>query len=180
MIPTSQLFEYTKKLSVLFVEDNEELQAQMENIFKTLFKDVQVASNGQIGIDVYTQKHSNAKEPFDLVITDINMPIMNGIDMIKEIYEIMFPDTKKGGDMRNRNTSKANIYFSENGNNHAIVFNTESNVRLVTQNNEVTLQNGNFTASSLRASTEQEPGSSCNDDEIGTSWSSTEMETFLT
>ena len=72
------------------------------------------------------------------------------------------------GDVRNRNTSKANIYFSENGNNHAIVFNTESNVRLVTQNNEVTLQNGNFTASSLRASTEQEPGSSCNDDEIGT------------
>lgn len=93
MIPTSQLFEYTKKLSVLFVEDNEELQAQMENIFKTLFKDVQVASNGQIGIDVYTQKHSNAKEPFDLVITDINMPIMNGIDMIKEIYEII-PDQR--------------------------------------------------------------------------------------
>ncbi len=71
------------------------------------------------------------------------------------------------GDVRNRNTSKANIYFSENGNNHEIVLNTESNVRLVTQNNEVTLQNGNFTANSLRANEEQEPGASCSDNEVG-------------
>lgn len=91
MISPSKLLEYTKRVSILFVEDNEGLQMQMTNIFSDLFKEVVVASNGQIGLDVYTQRLHNASEPFDLVITDINMPIMNGIDMIKKIYEII-PD----------------------------------------------------------------------------------------
>ena len=52
-------------------------------------------------------------------------------------------------------------------NNHAFVLNTESDVTLVAQNNEVMLQNGNFTANSLRAYEEQEPGASCSDEEVG-------------
>ena len=59
----------------------------MKSIFEELFKDVSTATNGKIGLSDFKAKMQK-NEPYDLVMIDINMPIMNGINMIKEIHQI--------------------------------------------------------------------------------------------
>lgn len=88
MTPNIEINKNIKDLTLLFVEDDIDLSRQMQNIFNELFKNVTSASNGKLGIDAFKNKLKKDKEPYDLVITDIDMPVMNGIDMIKDIYKV--------------------------------------------------------------------------------------------
>ncbi len=83
----NQLHQYSKDLDVLFVEDDDELRNQMERMFGELFHDVDVADNGKTGLHQYKNRLQKAGRPYDLVITDINMPEMDGIEMIHAIHE---------------------------------------------------------------------------------------------
>lgn len=83
-----QLYLYSKDLDILFVEDDEELRSQMEGMFRELFKSVDTAENGKVGLAKYQDRLEADSKPYDLVITDINMPEMNGIEMIHAIYEV--------------------------------------------------------------------------------------------
>ncbi len=78
------LFQATKelKLSVLYVEDSPDVRRETVEILVQFFDRVEEASNGEEGLEKFK------RENFDIVITDINMPRMNGIDMIKSIKEI--------------------------------------------------------------------------------------------
>jgi len=75
------LKEITSDISLLYVEDDEDLRLQTSKLFGHLFKEVEVAANGKIGLEKIQNKD------FDLVITDINMPVMNGIKLCKNIHE---------------------------------------------------------------------------------------------
>jgi YesN/AraC family two-component response regulator len=75
------LREMTKDLAVLYVEDDVALRHSAKKMFAQFFGNIDEAENGQEGWDLYQKNH------YDLVITDINMPVMNGIDMIKHIKE---------------------------------------------------------------------------------------------
>jgi len=82
-----QLYKVTKGLTLLFVEDDEQLRIKMASMFDELFKRVDIAENGKEGLNKYQESLQKDKRPYDLVITDINMPEMNGMDMIRAIYE---------------------------------------------------------------------------------------------
>ncbi|MDP3290934.1 MAG: response regulator [Sulfuricurvum sp.] len=82
MITIKDVQNYSQQLSVLYVEDNDKVREETAEIFKLLFAKVETASNGQEGIEKYNY------EPYDIVITDINMPRLNGIEMIFQIREI--------------------------------------------------------------------------------------------
>ena len=69
----------TKELVVLYVEDEEDIRYQMMGLLRILFRQVDVASDGFEGLEMYH------KRPYDLIITDIQMPNMNGLDMIEHI-----------------------------------------------------------------------------------------------
>ncbi len=69
----------TLNKSLLYVEDNDSLRSLKIDIFKEIFERVEYAVNGEEGLDKYK------RDNFDLVITDINMPIMDGLDMIEAI-----------------------------------------------------------------------------------------------
>ncbi|CAI8196139.1 MAG: Cyclic di-GMP phosphodiesterase PdeB [Arcobacter lacus] len=75
-----------KNITVLYVEDEDDLRNVTSQILKNFTKKQFLAQNGKEGLDIFKE---NEKE-IDLVITDINMPIMNGLDMIKKIKEINF------------------------------------------------------------------------------------------
>ncbi len=66
-------------LSVLYVEDDDRLREMVVNYLLKLFKEVVIAEDGQQGLDIFR------KRAFDLVMTDIQMPNMNGIQMIDAI-----------------------------------------------------------------------------------------------
>lgn len=73
--------EMTKKLSLLYVEDDEQTREQYKDIFELLFKEVVTAEDGLEALEKYKKKE------FDLVITDITMPKMNGMELAEEILK---------------------------------------------------------------------------------------------
>ena len=77
-----KVIENTKKLKLLYVEDNEDARTSTLAILNEFFDDILVAENGVEGLEKF---HENK---IDLVITDINMPKMNGLDMLKKIMKI--------------------------------------------------------------------------------------------
>lgn len=79
MITVSKLKKYAVNIRVLYVEDDKDIQEEIRDFLSRFFPSITLATDGLNGIANY--KKSN----FDIVITDINMPRMNGIDMIREI-----------------------------------------------------------------------------------------------
>jgi len=73
--------ELIEDILLLYVEDDEQIRAVYERFLKRRIKNLIVASNGQEGYDMYTKY-----EP-DLIITDINMPIMSGLEMCSMIRD---------------------------------------------------------------------------------------------
>jgi diguanylate cyclase (GGDEF)-like protein len=73
-----------KEITVLYAEDEESLRSITTNILGNFVKKLIVAEDGQQGLEFF-KKNS---DEIDMVITDINMPNMNGLDMAKEIKVI--------------------------------------------------------------------------------------------
>lgn len=79
-----ELRDLAKGITVLYVEDNDIARKKTYNLFKKIFKEVHTASNGQDGLALYM------KHKFDLVISDIVMAKLNGLEMvisIKQVYK---------------------------------------------------------------------------------------------
>lgn len=87
MYSLKKLFEISKTLNILYVEDDEGLREDMYALLSPLFKHIDLAEDGVSGLERYNGQH------YDLVITDINMPRMNGIEMIYEI-RLINPEQK--------------------------------------------------------------------------------------
>ena len=66
-------------INILYVEDDEEISAQFETLFRKVFKNIDAVSDGLQGLQKYK------KGTYDIIITDIEMPNMNGIEFIQEI-----------------------------------------------------------------------------------------------
>lgn len=73
-----------KNITILYAEDEKDLREVTHQILKGFTKKQYVAKNGQEGLDLF-KEHENE---IDLIITDVNMPILNGLEMVKEIKKI--------------------------------------------------------------------------------------------
>lgn len=71
-----------KTINVLYVEDEDLMRENMGMLLRRKVNSVDMAANGKEGLERF-----QAKRP-DIVITDIEMPVMNGIEMITKIKEI--------------------------------------------------------------------------------------------
>lgn len=77
-----QLKEISSDYSVLYVEDDREIAKTLIHYLSKLFKEVVYAQNGEEGLELYKQYQ------YDIIITDIMMPKMNGLEMSHEIKKI--------------------------------------------------------------------------------------------
>jgi len=84
-IDTKMILEFSKSLRILYVEDDEILAKITTKVFSSYFKTVDVAVNGEEGLALYQSYKKETGEFYDLVFTDINMPIRDGISMSREI-----------------------------------------------------------------------------------------------
>ena len=73
-----------KNITILYAEDEKDLREVTHQILKGFTKKQYVAQNGQEGLELFKQYENE----IDLIITDVNMPILNGLDMVKEIKKI--------------------------------------------------------------------------------------------
>lgn len=84
MTDSKELLKYTKELTILFAEDHKELRESTSEILQTLFKEVSSVSNGKEALELYK---SDSKR-FDIVLSDIQMPYINGVELVDSIYTI--------------------------------------------------------------------------------------------
>lgn len=69
-------------IKLLYVEDDKTAREKMTKILKRIFPHIDVATNGQEGLLLYM------KEKHNLIISDINMNIMDGLEMSRIIKEV--------------------------------------------------------------------------------------------
>lgn len=72
---------------VLLVEDESVASEILSFYLNTIFDEVVVAQDGLEGLNIYEQSIQK-KDKFDLVLTDIKMPNMDGIEMLETIHSI--------------------------------------------------------------------------------------------
>ncbi len=75
-----------KRISVLLVEDEAPIRESLEFFLRRRVKALFSAANGNEGLELFRQHRP------DIVLTDINMPVMNGLDMAGAIKAIS-PET---------------------------------------------------------------------------------------
>jgi len=84
LINSKNIIAYTKDLNILFVEDHEELRVTTSKILDKFFNNVSIAQNGEEALNIYKK----AQNKYDIIISDIQMPKMNGISLVENIYKI--------------------------------------------------------------------------------------------
>jgi len=73
-----------KEITVLYCEDEEYLRDITKGILESFTKKQFICKDGAEGLEVFKEN----QHLIDLIITDVNMPNMNGLEMSKEIKQI--------------------------------------------------------------------------------------------
>jgi PAS domain S-box-containing protein len=73
-----------KRLTLLYVEDDDVIRNELSQLLANFFSKVLVAKDGKEGFRTYLENQDH----IDIILTDVNMPVLNGIDMIKRIRDI--------------------------------------------------------------------------------------------
>ena len=71
------------KTTILYAEDETDVREFTGRTLSSITKKVYLAKDGQEGLDIYKQH-----DDIDLIITDINMPRMNGLEMCAAIKKL--------------------------------------------------------------------------------------------
>lgn len=78
--------EYLKDITILYAEDDTLIQKEFSSFLEKFVKKLFIANNGQEALELFQ------KNKPDIVISDITMPKMNGIELSKNI-KALNPDT---------------------------------------------------------------------------------------
>ena len=76
-------YRIAKRKEILVCEDNVMLQSLMKNVLQVFDVNVHFAANGKEGLKILLNRPE-----IDLVFTDINMPIMGGMELMEEIKKL--------------------------------------------------------------------------------------------
>ncbi len=68
-----------KNLNLLFIDDNTRISAEIYALFSTIFKSITLAQDAESAIQCYDQQN------IDIIITDIELPGMDGLSLIENI-----------------------------------------------------------------------------------------------
>ena len=71
-------------MRILLVDDEAEILAIISEYLELLGHDITTASNGQEALDLFP-KHRELGQEFDLVFTDIKMPVMDGLTFLEKL-----------------------------------------------------------------------------------------------
>jgi len=88
MVDFHTLYKLTKDLHVLYVEDDRGMLEEMIELLRSYFADITFAEDGELGLQEYLKFYKQNNSYYDIVIADISMPKMNGVEMSREILEI--------------------------------------------------------------------------------------------
>lgn len=76
---TKEILKMTNKLKMLYIEDDFDMRETSMELFRNFFTDITTAFDGVDGLE----KYGNGS--FDIIVTDISMPRMDGIELMRHI-----------------------------------------------------------------------------------------------
>ncbi len=74
--------DFLNTIKVLYVEDEDDIRNELKEMLEFDIKNLYIAKNGKEGLEMFKTHNP------DIIITDIKMPIMDGLKMSEEIKEI--------------------------------------------------------------------------------------------
>lgn len=82
------IIKYTHSLSILYIEDDLDAQKHMSSILNKMYDKVDTAIDGKVALDTYKNYFDSYQKYYDLILCDIELPYINGIDLCKIILDI--------------------------------------------------------------------------------------------
>lgn len=82
------LKKYTREMDVLFVEDESDFRKELSELLKDIFPNVSIAVDGLDGLNKYKEYYSATNKYYDLIVSDIKMPNLDGVELVDSIYKI--------------------------------------------------------------------------------------------
>ena len=83
----NKLNDEYKNIRILLVEDDIQTLEKLHEMLKKIYDDVVVAVNGSEALSKFKEYYSEDKY-FDLIISDLNMPRINGIELLEHIRKL--------------------------------------------------------------------------------------------
>lgn len=77
----TKILKKLKSLTILYAEDEKEMRENISDALSFYSKEVYSAENGEEAFYLYEEKQP------DIIMTDIHMPVLNGIDFVKKVRE---------------------------------------------------------------------------------------------
>jgi len=75
--------DFLKELTILYVEDEEYVREEIEDMLSIKVSKLITAANGQEALDIFRSQ----EKIIDIIITDIQMPVMDGLELIQNIRQ---------------------------------------------------------------------------------------------
>jgi len=75
------MYEALKSKSALYIEDEKDVLKNISELLSQFFRNFYTASNGEEGYGIFQEKE------IDVLLVDIELPKMNGIELIKKIRQ---------------------------------------------------------------------------------------------
>lgn len=83
MVDIVELKKHIENFKVLFVDDEENIRTSSSIFLNKFFNDVTIRNHGVEGLETFKNDPT-----FDIVMTDIKMPHLDGVTMARKIKEI--------------------------------------------------------------------------------------------
>ena len=87
--PSPELIKAPLKGTILIVDDNEASRALLQTILLSFDLKVQAVQNGQSALSALS------RTPFDVILLDLNMPNLSGVQTLEKIQKANFPQKPK-------------------------------------------------------------------------------------
>ena len=75
------MYESIRDLKILYVEDDATMRKMFEEVLKKIVDTIYIAKDGVEGLEIFQ------KGDCDIIITDVSMPKMNGLEMVQHIRQ---------------------------------------------------------------------------------------------
>ena len=82
-----QLQQSTKDLKVLYVEDSMMMRKVTQKILLNYFDHIDTACDGAEAFELYTSYYDKHEKPYDILITDLEMPVMDGAELSRKVLD---------------------------------------------------------------------------------------------
>ncbi|MEA3553035.1 MAG: response regulator [Campylobacterota bacterium] len=80
--------EFLKTITILFAEDDVEIRDNLKILLEKKFKKIILAEDGIEALNIYKESLNNNSETIDIIISDINMPNMTGIELLDSVRKL--------------------------------------------------------------------------------------------